>query len=305
MKTGYGKTHGKIILIGEHAVVYGTKAIAIPFFNTTCKVTVCNSEETEIDSLLYSGRLENAPISMESIVSLINELIKTLKLPNLMYNIDSDIPISSGMGSSAAVASGVVEAVYDYLKLELSSKTRFHWIQFSERIAHGNPSGIDALTSTYNNGWLFQKGNEPIKFDAKLNCYLVVGQTGKIGNTKEAVSAVKWLIEEENKMHLIDEIGKEVEIAYDAYINQDINSVSKAMNNAQRILHLLDVSSKEIDEMVDVAMLLGASSAKLTGGGRGGTVIAMANDIEIARTIQKTWEKYSSLKSWILDLNEV
>jgi mevalonate kinase len=305
MKTGYGKTHGKIILIGEHAVVYGTKAIAIPFFNTICKVSVYESKEIELDSKVYSGRLENAPLSMESIVSLINELTKSLKLPNLMYNIDSNIPISSGMGSSAAVASGIVEAVYDYLNLKLSNATRFHWIQFSERIAHGNPSGIDALTTTNNNGWLFQKGSEPIKFDAKLNGFLVVGQTGKIGNTKEAVSAVKRIIEEENKMHLIDEIGREVERAYSSYINQEIKSVSEAMDNAQRILRILNVSSKEIDEMVEASMLLGATAAKLTGGGRGGTVIALTENKETAEAIKNAWENYSNLKGWILDLKEV
>jgi mevalonate kinase len=305
MKTGYGRTHGKIILIGEHAVVYGTRAIAIPFFNTTCEVSVYQSDDIEINSILYSGKLENAPLSMESVISLINELTKNLKLPNLMYNIDSNIPISSGMGSSAAVASGIVAAVYDYSNIEMSSATRFHWIQFSERIAHGNPSGIDALTTTNDNGWLFQKGFEPIKFDAKLNGFLIVGQTGKIGNTKEAVSAVKRIIEEENKMYLIEEISKEVDIAYFAYINQDIKSVSDAMNNAQNILRILNVSSKEIDEMVDDAMLHGALAAKLTGGGRGGTVIALTEKKEIAETIKNAWENYSDLKGWILDLNEV
>lgn len=305
MRVGNGKSHAKIILIGEHAVVYGTRAIAIPFFKTRCKASVRDSDEVKIVSGVYSGLLENAPSSMESIVSLIRELTRNLNLPKLEYIIESEIPISSGMGSSAAVASSIVEAVYDYLDLDLSDSSRFEWIQFSERIAHGNPSGIDALTTTHDDALLFQKGYGAVKFPSKLNAYLVVGQTGEPGNTKEAVSAVKRKVTEENKEHVINEIGVTVEECFEEYQNGNVEAVGKTLTKVQKKLKELDVSTPIIDEMVDLALESGALGAKLTGGGRGGCVIALARNNEDANKLKKAWEDYNNQESWILNLNEV
>lgn len=304
MKKGIGKAHGKIILIGEHAVVYHQRAISLPFFETKCLVEVSDSVDMEITSSVYTGKLSSAPIVLEAIISLIHELERELDLPKLHFNVVSNIPVSAGMGSSAAIASAIVEAVYDYLKLELSDKTRFNWIQFSETIAHGSPSGIDALTTTHDKAWLFQKGKKPIEFDAKLNGYLIVGQTGELGNTKIAVSIVRRLIDEDNKMPLIEKIGREVEDAYYAYKHNDLDELGKSMNNVQKILKSLNVSSVIIDNMVEIALNNNASGAKLTGGGLGGCVIAISKDIEIAYAIKDLWEKETGLNTWILDLNK-
>lgn len=305
MKIGIGTAHGKIILIGEHAVVYGEKAIALPFFPTNCTVTVSNSQESRISSSLYNGIIDTSPIELEAIVTLIKELTKELHLPNLHFKIKSNISIGAGMGSSAAIASAIISAVYNFLDIELSNETRFNWIQFSETIAHGSPSGIDALTTTHDNAWIFQKGQKPIEFDTKINAFLIVGQTGEIGNTKLAVSHVKRIVDEKNKMNLIHEIGEQVEAAHLAYRIGDLNKLGATLNKTQNNLKILGVSTTKIDRLVDMALDNGAVGAKLTGGGLGGCVIALAKNEDIADEIKNAWEKESQLQAWVLNLNEV
>lgn len=304
MKVGNGRAHGKIILIGEHAVVYGTSAIALPFFETKVTTLVRENETSYIKSKVYTGELINAPIEIESISSLINELTDKLNLPSLLYDVDSSIPISAGMGSSAAIASSIVEAVYDYMDLELSSKSRFEWTQFAERIAHGNPSGIDALTTTNDFAVLFQKGHVPTTFSSTINGYLIVGQTGQKGNTKEAVSVVRRLVDEENKMYLINDIGIEVKTCYEAYLKKDLATIGGTLNKVQMKLRELEVSTKVIDEMVELALNAGALGAKLTGGGRGGCVITLTEDEITANKVKTVWENYSKHKAWVLNLSE-
>lgn len=305
MKIGIGKAHGKIILIGEHAVVYGTRAIAIPFFDTKVITKVSEiKEDTFIKSSVYEGKLKDSPSEIEAIISLIHEMTRKFKLPNLYIEIDSDIPISAGMGSSAAIASSIVEAIYDFLDLELNQKTRFEWTQFSERIAHGNPSGIDALTTTYDHALFFQKGHDPVKFNIQLDGYLVVGESGEKGNTKEAVSAVRRLVNDENKINLINDIGREVENCFDALKKQDIETVGSTLLKTQKKLNQLEVSTPVIDEMVKLAVERGALGAKLTGGGRGGCVIALAKSEEDAHIIKSSWMAYTKQKAWILSLSE-
>lgn len=304
MKIGIGKAHGKIILIGEHAVVYGTRAIAIPFFNTKVLTKVWENEENYIRSEIYTGSLKDARNDIESIQSLINELQLKLELPNLFYDIDSNIPVSSGMGSSAAVASSIVEAVYNFKDIELSDKTRFEWTQFSERIAHGNPSGIDAQTTTHNHAIIFQKNYGMLKFNVQLDAYLIVGESGEKGNTKEAVSAVRRLIEEENKQGLINDIGIQVEECYESIISRDIVAVGNTLTKAQKKLKELEVSTKRLDKMVELALENRALGAKLTGGGRGGCVIALSEDIMTAEIIKNKWMKLTNKPAWILYLGE-
>lgn len=304
MKVGKGNAHGKIILIGEHAVVYGEKAIALPFFPTTCTVLVTPASRNLITSAIFKGIIEEAPQQMDSIIALINELVRHLNLPPLHYHIDSNISIGAGMGSSAAIASAITRSVYAYMNLYLSDVELFNWIQYSEKIAHGNPSGIDALTTSHNNAWIFQKGKSPIKFETKLDAYLIVGESGEIGNTLAAVSHVRELIKEAGKMALINEIGVAVEAAILAYQARNVINLGRVMNTAQSCLKSLGVSTPKIDLLVGLALSNGAVGAKLTGGGFGGCVIALASNQEIAELIKSEWERSTLHTAWILNLNE-
>lgn len=302
MKQGIGRAHGKIILVGEHAVVYNHPAISIPFFETQCEVTVEEAIEMTILSDIFTGKLQDAPSSLQPITQLVLTLRDTLHTPDLAIQITSNIPEGSGMGSSAAVASSVVEAIYDFLDLPLEDKVRYHWTQFAETLAHGNPSGIDALTTTYHNGWLFQKNKKPIPFSSQLPAYLVVGNSLEKGNTKESVMHVKEQVDKFGGKASIEAIAIETTKCFDAYLQLDAKTVGECLTAAQKELKLLGVSTNKIDNMVKDALELGALGAKLTGGGKGGCVIALAVSEENAIMIRNHWQEQFTHQVWIRKL---
>lgn len=302
MKQGVGRAHGKIILIGEHAVVYNHPAISIPFFETQCEVTVDKAEEMTILSDIFTGKLEDAPNSLEPITQLVLTLQDTLQMPEVAIQITSNIPEGSGMGSSAAVASSIVEAMYDFLDLPLEDKVRYHWTQFAETLAHGNPSGIDALTTTYHNGWLFQKNKKPIPFSSQLPAYLVVGNSLEKGNTRESVMHVREQVDKFGKKASIEAIAIETSKCFDAYLQMDAKTVGACLTAAQEALKQLGVSTNKIDSMVQDALELGALGAKLTGGGNGGCVIALSASEEDAILIRNHWQEKFTHQVWILKL---
>lgn len=305
MKKGIGFAHGKIILIGEHAVVYNSYAISLPISKINVVTTVFKSLDTNLISSVYKGKLVDAPDELIAITSLIKELENHFSIGALTYEIKSAIPISSGMGSSAAIASSIVMAVYDYLGLELINEERLNWIAYAEKLAHGNPSGIDGLTTTFNDCWLFKRSVAPLKINLNLPCYLVISETDLKGITKEAVSLVKKAIDEENKRYLIDEIDNQVKLCYQGIKDSNISIVADAINIAQKALKSLNISTKTIDEMVEIALSNNALAAKLTGGGLGGCVIALCDTLENANKVNKAWENYIEKPGWVIDLKEL
>lgn len=304
MKYGIGKAHGKIILIGEHAVVYNHSAIAIPFFATTITSKVYQAPSTKIASCLFTGEINDAPEELLPIVELIKNMQKTLNCGNIWIEIESNIPASAGMGSSAATASAIVEAIYQYVGISLDYKTRFDWVQFSEMLAHGNPSGIDALTTTHDNAWLFSKVKKPEAFSSYLPAYLVVGTSNQKGNTKDSIQIVKDKMKEDSMKNAIDRIGSLVEITLAAYTAQNVEEVGKCLSEAHGLLNLLGVSTITINQMVSIAIENGAVGAKLTGGGLGGCVIALTKTKQEAIKIRNNWLDQFDAQTWMLDLRE-
>lgn len=298
------KTYGKLILMGEHSVVYGHKAIAIPFRALHVKTHVEMSKEWWIVSDLYEGSLEKANLALKPIKDLLELLKKDLSLKPIKVTIKSTLPIGSGLGSSAAVATSLVKAVFAYLNQRISQEDVFNYVQFSERIAHGVSSGIDPLITTTSKGYIFSRDGEKETLSALKKGFLVVGYSKEVGDTKVAVQRVKEHMKEPNGLARVESLGHLTKEFYKAYGKADLRKMGTCMNQAQKDLEQLTLSTPILDKMIDEAKVLGALGAKLTGAGLGGCVLALVEDSLTGKNIQDRW-KVMGYPSWMMDLSEV
>ncbi|MDN6409038.1 MAG: mevalonate kinase, partial [Tetragenococcus halophilus] len=279
-------------------------AIAIPF--TSAKVAV-DIEETgaplAIDSLYYQGEMAEAPDSLNNLKETIDAVTNYLKESSygMKITIDSNIPAERGMGSSAAVATALVRALFNYFDRELTDSLLERFVTISEKIAHGNPSGIDAKVVRADEAVYFIKNQKADAFDSTIPAYLVVADTGQEGETKHAVADVGKLVADKSTKgkEWIENLGELTIQAYEKIKNKSAKDLGQILSNAQSLLGQLTVSNKKLDYLVETAMANGALGAKLTGGGRGGCMIALAADLADAEKLANALLDAKAVKTWI------
>lgn len=305
-KIGIGRATGKIILIGEHSVVYGKKAIAFPFAGVGIHTTVQKKPTIHIQSKYFSGTLDDMKqiANMHNLVLLIEVLQKDLALPNFNLSIQSSIPSERGMGSSAAVAVSIVRAIFDWQNLALNNKTLLKYVDYSEQIAHDNPSGIDAAATSGTQPILFEKGQPFEAFPLNVDAYLLVADTGIKGQTRQAVKDVATLVNQKGQsvQAIIDQLGDLTLEAKTAIIQNQAKRLGQIMTASHHLLQKLTVSNQTLDEAVEIALDNHALGAKLTGGGRGGCLIVLAKDLQNAKQIQEKLISYGMKRTWLQGL---
>lgn len=289
---GHGRSHAKIILMGEHSVVYGGPAIAVPYSGVEVHVKVKASEldKSTVRCAFYEGLVEEMPDVIASLYHTIRVTAeKTLGISSpLDYIIESTIPAERGMGSSAAVACALIRALYDFAERPLSQSQLLDLISEAETIAHGSPSGLDGLLMTKKNPVIFRRPQEIENLFFKGSLYLIVGDSGHIGRTKEAVMDVKRQIDSQDAKakEAIEAIDQLVLSAREAIDRCQWEQLGHLMTKDHHFLQVLGVSSKELDALVASALTAGALGAKLTGGGRGGCMIAITDDPDRVEAIR-------------------
>lgn len=312
---GYGQAHGKIILMGEHSVVYGFPAIALPFEDATIKTEVSFRDgEIWLESAFYTGEIKNAPHERDHLVCAINSTLDYLKeqKKNLMIKITSDLPASRGLGSSAAVAVAIIRGLFHYFKRDITEEELIYLAHEAEKIAHGNPSGIDVITTAFEQPIWFRKvvekeGTKEIKpISIELPAYLVVADTEIFGQTKEAVQIIADKLKNNPELtkQLLDQLGG---FAVDAETQIQLikpKKLGELMTQAHRHLDELGVSHPTLNHLVEKAMEYGAYGAKLTGGGLGGCMICLVDSYEKAQLIAENLKQEGAKETWIYPLSK-
>lgn len=272
----------KIILFGEHAVVYGQPAIAVPVFGLQAEATIKQSDKP---LTIVARDLNNRVIRFNDG----NPLAQTARLtieklgvtvPHATLNITSKIPIASGLGSGAAISTVIVKAIAQYCHEQLTNETINQIVYEIEKLHHGTPSGIDNTVVVYEQAIYFVR-DEPIQhiINAKALRF-VVANTGIPAPTKVAVGDVGRLMkmQELTTKPMVEGIGALVKQARTAMQEGDIARLGELMTENHQYLRKLTVSSDMLDRFVDTANDAGALGAKLSGGGRGGNMIALVTD---------------------------
>lgn len=275
---------GKIILFGEHAVVYGRPALAIPVTQVRAEVEVSVSSRRGIwiDAPDIGLHAELASLPPDHPLSaIVNRLLSglgTRPYPDLTVHISSTIPVASGLGSGAAVSVAVIRALAAVLQRPLSDEQVSEYAFEIEKLHHGTPSGIDNTVITYERPVYFIKGRPIEVLSASGPFSIVIGDTGIPAPTKESVSDVRKLWEADRVKWdgVFDRIGDLVRSARQALERGDSHQLGALMDQDHALLQQLTVSSPELDRLVDAARGAGALGAKLSGGGRGGNMIALA-----------------------------
>lgn len=303
-KRALGTAHGKIILIGEHSVVHHQPAIAIPFTSAEVKVQIeAIQGETILQSHYYQGPITNAPHSLHNLVQTLDAVCLYLGTSTSKMNIliDSQIPAERGMGSSAAVATALVRALFAFFDQELTAHLLKEFVAISEEIAHGNPSGLDATVVQSETAVYFMRDQQPEYFDSRLPAYLVIADTGETGETIHAVADVNKLVADgrTNGRALIEKLGQLTLQARELIEQKKVHALGRVLSEAQKHLKELTVSNEKLDELIEVAMKNGALGAKLTGGGRGGCMIALVEQMPEAEKLADVLNKAGAAKTWV------
>ena len=289
-EVGVGQAHSKIILIGEHAVVYGYPAISLPLLEVevTCRVVPAAKpwrlfEEDTLSMAVYA--------SLEYL---------NIKDAYIRCQIDSAIPEKRGMGSSAAISIAAIRAVFDYYQAELPRDVLEILVNRAEMIAHMNPSGLDAKTCLSDQPIRFIKkgGFEELAMD--LSAYLIIADTGVYGHTREAIQVVESKGKE--ALPFLYALGELTQQAEEAIKARDAVMLGEILTKAHGNLKEIGVSSLEADALVETALHHGALGAKMSGGGLGGCIIALVADYHQAQDLAERLEEKGAVQTWIESL---
>jgi len=301
----------KLILCGEHAVVYGRPAIALPLAGIRARVEIGAGQPGSGISIIARDlrrrwRLADDPAHplSELIAGMLARYAAPPSAPDLRIIISSAIPIASGMGSGAAVATALVRALAAYLGRALPPETVSALVYASEQRFHGTPSGIDNSVIAYEQPIWFQRTKEerretnnespdsssvlrpasraaaaPLVASIAIAApfTLVIGDTGKRSATRAPVGEVRqrWQADPARYEALFNQVGALVACARSLLAQGDVVSLGPLLDQNHTLLQQIGVSSPELDRLVAAARQAGALGAKLSGAGWGGVMLAL------------------------------
>lgn len=277
---------GKAILCGEHAVVYGQPAIALPIMAASATATVRTADKAGITIRLpdINQRLRRNRPTEHPLMVLARRTLERIGItsPTLDVKLQSTIPIASGMGSGAALGAALVRGLAAYYERPLDPATVSALVYESERFFHGTPSGIDNTVVSFAQPVWYRRDSaggssqlEALHIGAA--CDFIIGNTGVRAPTRLTVAGVRerWTAEPRTYERHFERIGQLTAAARDALRVGDIVKLGELLNEDQTTLEQIGVSSPELNRLVQAARDAGALGAKLSGGGGGGIMLAL------------------------------
>jgi mevalonate kinase len=309
---------GKIILFGEHAVVYGQPAIAVPVNQVKARAIISARPEQprgwinlQAPDIGLEKRWDELP-PHHPLVLVIQGVLAATQIdqpPAMTVRVTSTIPIAAGLGSGAAVSVAIIRALSEFLGRPLPNENISELAFDIEKLYHGTPSGIDNSVITYEKPIYFsKKDNEKIgkmeTFQVSNPFTIVIGDSGIPSPTAAAVGDVRkaWQADGLLFQDLFENAGEIAKKARQAIEIGDNAALGPLMNKNQILLEKMGVSSIALERLVQAARKAGAHGAKLSGGGRGGNMIALV-PMESAHQIAKALSGAGATNTIITSVN--
>ena len=278
---------GKVILFGEHAVVYGRPAIAVPVSEVQAQATIEPGSQgqgmvvvaADLDRrVIVDGAPKDDPLAC--IVRLTLQAIKADPDPDLTVTVTSTIPIARGMGSGAAVSTAIVRALAGHYDHWFPSQAISDLVYQTEVIYHGTPSGIDNTVVAFEKPVYFVRDAAQEVFWVGKPFLLAVADTGIESSTRVVVGDLRRRYEAgpERVRPLFDRVGEIALSARVAIEQGHLGALGQLMDENHALLQQMGVSCPELDRLVATARQAGALGAKLSGAGWGGNMIALVTE---------------------------
>jgi len=279
---------GKIILLGEHAVVYGRHALAVPIRDAVRVAVTSASGPTRVNIGEWGLQSVIDPDDSDGIGAAVSLIADRLGAKGQCFRIEvsTDLPIGMGLGSSAAIAVAMTRAIALHLGRDIDDAEVNEIAYDCEKLAHGTPSGVDNTLSCYGEPMLFQNAGvlKIEQLSLKEPLPMVIGFSHQSGPTHEQVAGVRARFERDPKRYnaLFDQIDELAQAGAHALTAGHYPELGRLMNICHGLLNALEVSTPDLEHMVSIARESGALGAKITGAGGGGSMIALCPNAEEA-----------------------
>jgi mevalonate kinase len=283
-----GSSYGKVILVGEHAVVFGEPALAVGIergAHATARPRPGMTSRLTIPDWRQSVEAGDRSVLALAFGNLLDEARRHAMVPEVDVEARASLPPGAGLGCSAALGVAIARSLVQ--DEEVVAACAMAW----ERVFHGNPSGIDAAVAMHGGCLRFVKGQAPTAVTLGAPLHLAVGFSGQSSSTRSMVEHIARL--RESGRPRVDaafaSIRRVVAGAFDALRVGRLNDLGELLTENQSVLAQLQLSTPTLDHLCAIARRAGALGSKLTGAGGGGCVIALGSTPQVVAGVLGAW----------------
>ncbi|WP_280405138.1 mevalonate kinase [Nocardia brasiliensis] len=315
---GYGRAHAKVVLLGEHTVVHGTTALALPVRCLEIEAVAYHPDRGRVEPPRASrgsprtfrcDSSDAGPVALQSgVPQSVRQMLRRHGIADSAVEVAlaGAIPPARGLGSSAAATVAAVTAVAELYRIELDRGQLYETVQFGEHIAHGRASGVDTASVLASGPILFAHGASH-RIGCRTDAAVVIADTGIRSSTRQAVSAAtEYLDADPPRKHVLLSRAQElIDIGAHCLRSGGLERLGHTLTEFHQLLHTLGVAVPANDRLVDAAIRAGAYGAKLTGGGMGGCVIAVTDpDTDSLRRVRTAVTDAGAVRTWITPIGD-